>query len=142
MNMYPTRKNNNMGYPENSYYGLPESTYSFNYPFHTSASKVLGPGTVSQRLKATVSACESQGLSNTNDITNEESIDAGDNGTLEGFSNNNNIKSGASSGGSGAVRGNGKSKGISSSCESGAVRGNFHSKGMSSYVGSGGILCY
>nr|GEX19570.1 hypothetical protein [Tanacetum cinerariifolium] len=91
------------------------------------ASKVPGVGTVSQRSKATVSACKSQCLLNTNDITNEESIAAGDNRILEGvgtitvggFSNCNNIKSGASSSGSGAVRGNGNSKGMSSSGGSG-----------------------
>nr|GFA61708.1 hypothetical protein [Tanacetum cinerariifolium] len=113
------------------------STTRFRKQHNTTASEVPGAGTVSQRLKATVSACESQ---------DEESIAAGDNGILEGvgtitargFSNNNNIKSGASSDGSGAVRGNGNSKGMSSSGGSGAVRGNFHSKGMSSSGGSGG----
>nr|GEY47321.1 ribonuclease H-like domain, reverse transcriptase, RNA-dependent DNA polymerase [Tanacetum cinerariifolium] len=124
----------------------PSTTRSWKKP-NTTASKVHGAGTVRQRLKATVSACESQGLSNTNDITNEESIAAGDNGILEGvgtitaggFLNNNNIKSEASSGGSGAVRGDGNSKGMSSSGGSGAVRGNFHSKGMSSSGGSRGV---
>nr|GEY76686.1 hypothetical protein [Tanacetum cinerariifolium] len=82
---------------------------------NAAASKVPGADTVSQRSKATMSACESQG-----------------------FSNNNNIKSEASSSGSGAVRGNGNSKGMSSSSRSGAVRCNFHSKGMSSSGGSGG----
>nr|GEU75273.1 alpha/beta hydrolases superfamily protein [Tanacetum cinerariifolium] len=60
--------------------------------------------------------------------------------TVEGFLNNNKIKSGASYGGSGAVRGNGNSKGMSSSGGSGAVRGNFHSKGVSSSGGSRGTL--
>nr|GEU88098.1 RNA-directed DNA polymerase, eukaryota [Tanacetum cinerariifolium] len=113
-----------MGYqktPTMGYQKAPTpSTIRFRKKPNTAASKVSGAG-----------------LSNTNEITKEESIDAGDNGIMEGFSNNNNIKGGASSGGSGAVRGNGNSKGMSSSGGSGDVRGNFHSKGMSSSGRSG-----
>nr|GEZ13849.1 hypothetical protein [Tanacetum cinerariifolium] len=131
---YPTRKNNNMGYEKTPTTGYqkaptPSTTHSRKKP-NIEAFKVLGARTVSQRSKATVSACKSQGLSNTNDITNEESIDSRDNRmlkgvgtiTVEGFSNNNNIKSEASSGGSRAVCGNGNSKGMSSYGGSRAVR--------------------
>nr|GEZ10132.1 hypothetical protein [Tanacetum cinerariifolium] len=61
----------------------PSTTFSRKKP-NATAFKVHGAGTVSQRSKAIVSACESQGLSNTNDIMNEESIATGDNGILKG----------------------------------------------------------
>nr|GFB75855.1 hypothetical protein [Tanacetum cinerariifolium] len=78
MNRCPTGKNNNMGYQKTPTMGYQKahtpSTTRFRKKPNTTASKVPGAGTVSQHSKATVSACESQGLSNTNDITNAKGM--------------------------------------------------------------------